>query len=142
MYIKIRCRLDDEPQTFEYSDGFPISIGRGSKCRLNIPDEPDYRTVSRHHVDIFVMEKAFYLCNLSQKNPVYLNNEQLNPRQEAPLKSGDIFRLGQLEMEIVDISTDRKHRHKVKCPNGHLVEYTAQYCPRCGLAIETASTAF
>jgi eukaryotic-like serine/threonine-protein kinase len=62
-------------------------------------------TVSRQHVEVFFdnQSQCFYLRNLNHNNPPLLNGQSL-PNSEVTLSQGNIIRLGQTELRVVDIS--------------------------------------
>ncbi|BAZ38764.1 serine/threonine protein kinase [Calothrix sp. NIES-4101] len=80
-------------------------IGRDpSACDLVLSEI----TVSRQHVDIFFdqQKQCFCLRNLNNNNLPLLNGQFLS-ESELVLNLGDVFRLGQAELKVVDISRNQ-----------------------------------
>jgi EAL domain-containing protein (putative c-di-GMP-specific phosphodiesterase class I) len=72
----------------------PFSIGRHSRCHLNLESDG----VSRAHAEIAASDGQLWIRDLGSTNGTFLNHGRLdNP---APLKSGDIVHFGSLEFRI------------------------------------------
>lgn len=52
--------------------------------------------VSRRHARLTQRDEHFWLEDLNSVNLTYLNNQRLTPDRPAPLKDGDLLRLGRL----------------------------------------------
>jgi pSer/pThr/pTyr-binding forkhead associated (FHA) protein len=80
-------------------------IGRSDPQRGTRPDidllplDPS-QTVSRQHARLSFRQGKFYLEDLKAFNPTRLNNEPLVPYQEVEAHSGDIMRLGNVELRF------------------------------------------
>src|SRR5262249_3971082 len=57
--------------------------------------------ISRRHAIIRRVEGRLFIEDLGARNGTCLNNQQLTPFVPGALKSGDIVKLGQLNMEIM-----------------------------------------
>jgi serine/threonine-protein kinase len=80
-------------------------IGRSDPQRGTRPDidllplDPS-QTVSRQHARMSFRQGRFYLEDLKAYNTTRLNNEPLVPYQEVEVHSGDIMRLGNVELRF------------------------------------------
>lgn len=130
--------LNGQTQNHWLSPGARVTIGRGADCTVTLA----HPTVSRHHGEIFAQGAAFYIRNLSQTNPIvveqYGGAAQLGYGQQAALPAGGRLRLGQIDVQIREAVTLR-----VRCPGpcGKVVAIPASgFCPNCGTALATADT--
>ncbi len=71
-----------------------LSIGRGDDADVLI-DDPG---VSRHHADLVRRAYGWSIRDNGSANGLYLNDQRL---REAPLRSGDILRIGTLRFRFV-----------------------------------------
>src|SRR4029077_17875711 len=69
------------------------TIGRVEDNVFQI-DEP---SVSSHHCEVLLQGKDIVVKDLNSTNGTFINGEKIS---EAPLKSGQILRLGQIEMRL------------------------------------------
>lgn len=81
-------------------------LGRSSECELYLPCEE--KSVSRVHAEIRLEDCAFLLIDRSI-NGVYINksNEPLGMGKRHPIKHGDVFQIGNYELEAnFDVEED------------------------------------
>jgi predicted component of type VI protein secretion system len=98
-----------------------IVVGRSPECDLVLPG--DEVRVSRQHVRIERQDKAYVLVDLGSRNGTLLNNQPIPAESSHTLKDGDLVRMGNVEVEIVSVTTSdapeeaadavRKERHTV-----------------------------
>lgn len=69
------------------------SIGRLDDNRFPLP-EP---SVSSHHCEVFVKGDDIVVKDLNSTNGTFINESQLAPEKETPLRPGQTLRLGQVE---------------------------------------------
>jgi eukaryotic-like serine/threonine-protein kinase len=80
-------------------------LGRSDPQRNTRPDidllplDPQ-QTVSRQHARMSYRQGKFYLEDLKAFNRTRLNNEPLVPYQEVEVHSGDMMRLGNVELRF------------------------------------------
>lgn len=116
-------------------------IGRAPHCQIVVED----RTVSRQHAEITASGPAYYVRNLSQTNPVYVEvagqTTSVAFNQWAVLPSGARLYLGSVTLQI----KESVRRARMRCPGpcGQIVEVTGNdFCPNCGAALAAAETVF
>ena len=76
----------------EYPLDRPCLIGRAEECDIVLKDT----SVSRRHARLTQRDEHYWLEDLNSVNLTYLNNQRLTPDRPAPLKDGDLLRLGRL----------------------------------------------
>jgi predicted component of type VI protein secretion system len=110
-------------------------IGRSADCDLVLSD----RNVSRRHASISWQAGAFWLCNLSQTNPIYLQDRQkLTCNQQVELTPGFMFRVGS---SWFTVQTRAEAEHQVECSGcGRSVDIAWQTCKYCGTSLAGAQT--
>jgi len=69
------------------------TVGRLEDNAFQIPDP----SVSSHHCEIILKGEEVIVKDLNSTNGSYINGEQVT---EAPLKSGQILRLGQIDVRL------------------------------------------
>jgi hypothetical protein len=82
-----------------------VRIGRNpEECDIILTDP----TVSGLHVEIFFnpSTQTFFLRNLRHTNPPVVDDRQI-VAAEVPLRQGSIIALGQLELQVVEISVEK-----------------------------------
>lgn len=83
-------------QTFELSDEVSFIIGRDEEADLTLDDVK----VSRWHATIQRRSEGLVLTDFASKNGSFVNEE---PIANALLRSGDTIRVGDTEMELVEL---------------------------------------
>jgi len=74
-------------------------IGRQDGCDITLADPH----VSRRHAVIFYDGGTFRLHNLSQTNPIVLNEQWvLSFGHNIPIHMGDGFRVGRIKVQVTD----------------------------------------
>lgn len=70
-----------------------VSIGRVEENTFHLP-EP---SISSHHCELFMKGQDVIVRDLNSTNGTFINGEKVT---EAPLKTGQILRLGQVELRL------------------------------------------
>lgn len=65
---------------------------------VNLGDLPEGRTVSRQHAQITEHNGRYFVEGLSDKNPTFLNEEELMPGEKRVLAQGDTIRVGMVDL--------------------------------------------
>ncbi len=109
MKILITLRKTSDPsfiKNFEFTE-YPVKLGRESDNHIVLEDQR--KVVSRSHAKILDTEGIIQVIDLGSANYTYLNGERVLPDLENALKSGDVIRIGEYEMDIVleQIKLDR-----------------------------------
>jgi pSer/pThr/pTyr-binding forkhead associated (FHA) protein len=82
------------------SDQRDITVGRSDALSGMAPDldlEPyvgELAGLSRRHARLTLRNDQCWIEDLNSVNWTYLNNQRLSPDKPAPLKDGDLLRLG------------------------------------------------
>lgn len=131
----LRWQEQEQFQTFFIGEEQIIYIGRDANCDIVLP----HKNVSRRHASISRDVGIFLLRNLSQTNPIYINEQnKLTPNQQIELASGDVFRIGQSWFALqstVDAA------HVVECTGCYnQVDRNWQTCKYCGMSLAGAAT--
>ncbi len=100
MKIKLKISKKTDPSFSSVLDfnRFPVTLGRDEKNDVILPDP--FKVVSRKHAKILDTEGILQLVDLESANFTYLNEERIDPNDENALKTGDIIRLGEYELEV------------------------------------------
>jgi hypothetical protein len=78
------------------------TIGRASTSASNhTVITVNDRSISRKHAEFAEKNGSYYVRNLSETNPLYLNNRQVSKTVFEPIKNGDIVRMGQTHFMLV-----------------------------------------
>ena len=97
--ITLRKILDEKfSKEFEFTE-FPVKIGR--EFDNNVILEDAKKIVSRSHAKIQSTDEGCQLVDLGSANFTYLNGEKLFPNVENNLKTGDIIKIGNYELNII-----------------------------------------
>ncbi len=99
MKIKFKISKKSDPSFSSVLDfnRFPVSVGRDEKNDVILPDP--FKVVSRKHAKIINTEGILQLVDLESANLTYLNDSAVLPHEENALKTGDIIRVGEYELE-------------------------------------------
>jgi putative nucleotidyltransferase with HDIG domain len=73
----------------------PCVIGRGVEADLSLPDH----TVSHRHALVEMIDGRIWILDLGSANGVFVNRVRI--REKTPLQSGELIRLGQLELVML-----------------------------------------
>jgi len=85
---------------------FPVTIGRDEKNDIILPDP--FKVVSRHHAKIADTEGILQLVDLESANFTYLNETRISPNEENALKSGDMIKIGEYELQTELMNEDER----------------------------------
>jgi predicted component of type VI protein secretion system len=95
--ITLHWSLHDQEHSYTVRSTDEVAIGRRDECEVVLP----FATISRRHALIYSQGTTFYVRNLSQTNTVRVNDKtRLSYDQAMPLKSGDVVRLGPVELTV------------------------------------------
>lgn len=83
---------------FEFTD-FPVKLGREVNNEIVLEDQR--KIISRSHAQILNADGLLQIKDLGSSNFTYLNGERLFPNDENALKTGDVVRIGDYELDIV-----------------------------------------
>lgn len=90
------------------------TIGRVDDNTFPIPEG----SVSSHHCEVLLRGTDVIIHDLNSTNGTFINGQQVSG--EAPLKPGQILRLGQIEMRLEDAAASQKSSPK-KLPDQTMV---------------------
>ncbi|MEO8134620.1 MAG: FHA domain-containing protein, partial [Betaproteobacteria bacterium] len=76
------------------------TLGRGTDNLLSLPDPA--RHVSRVQGRVRWDGERYWIANVSDANPLFLNDEEVESRKEAPLSPGDELRVGLYVLSVRD----------------------------------------
>jgi hypothetical protein len=91
------------------------TVGRVDDNTFPIPEA----SVSSHHCEILLRGTEIVIRDLNSTNGTFINGNQVSG--EAPLKPGQILRLGQIEMRLEDAATAAKAAAPKKLPDQTMV---------------------
>lgn len=96
----LTVRLNDGKSEKLFSfDGEIISIGRSGASEIKLADN----YVSRDHAKIFKRNHEYFLKDLGSANGTYLNKHQIQANTKVGLKTGDVIKIENFEMELTII---------------------------------------
>ena len=127
----------NQPQTKKVKAGSQLVIGRRSDSDIVIAAS----TVSRQHALIFSEEGVFMCRNLSQTNPIRVNEHKiLGHRETVALNEGDEIQVGPTTFTVALFVLEGTH--KIRCINCQKVlDYDPTgFCPWCGMALAAGQT--
>ncbi len=101
-------------EQFVFDDRTTCIIGRASDCRPRLPDDPDHKTVSRHHCLLDINPPDIRVRDFGSKNGTYVNGRKIGqrltdqtPREAArhefpeyDLQHGDEIKLGKTVFRV------------------------------------------
>lgn len=87
-----------------------FTIGRSPDCEFTLAEDPK---CSRRHADVRWTTGGYEIKNLSDSNPVYVNGREV---ETAQLKSGDVIKLGETEMQFHLVSAPQLVTQPVSPP--------------------------
>ena len=101
MKLLLTLRKISDPSFVKKSEftGFPVKLGRESDNEIILEDQR--KIISRSHAKILDTEGIIQIVDLGSANFTYLNGERIFPNTENPLKSGDVIKIGDYEMDVV-----------------------------------------
>lgn len=83
---------------FEFT-GFPVKLGRESENEIVLEDQR--KIISRSHAKIVDTDGLIQVMDLGSANFTYLNGERIFPNDENLLKTGDVIKIGEYEMDVI-----------------------------------------
>ncbi|RMI20091.1 MAG: FHA domain-containing protein [Calditrichaeota bacterium] len=78
-----------------------ITIGR-HETNLLVLEDPE-KIVSRHHAQVKMKPDGYYLIDCESVNATFLNDQKLVPGEPYLLKSGDRIKIGEYQIEFVEV---------------------------------------
>jgi hypothetical protein len=97
-------------------------LGRSARNDFQL----DHDSISRFHAEIVLTEEWMCVRDMDSSNGVFVNDEQV---QESPLESGQILRLGEVDM-LVKEAPVLKDRKFAPCEN-HPETKATMICQKC-----------
>ena len=95
--LNLEWQTNGKTRTKLIADGKEVTIGRHPACDIILGDPH----VSRKHAAIFYQDGLFHIQNLSQTNPVVINDRWvLAQNLESDLKPGDSITVGLVRLKI------------------------------------------
>jgi predicted component of type VI protein secretion system len=85
---------------------FPVNLGRESNNEIILEDQR--KIISRSHAKILDTEGLIQIMDLGSANFTYLNGERIFPNEENLLKTGDIIKIGEYELDVVLEQTEKE----------------------------------
>lgn len=135
--LRLHWHEGPQPKEKKVKAGSQLVIGRRSDCDIVV----SANTVSRQHALIYSQHGVFMLRNLSQTNPIRLNNEKiLKHHDTVVLNEADQIQIGPTTFTVaLQLS---EPTHKIRCINCHKVlDYDPTgFCPWCGTALAAGQT--
>ena len=102
--LKLAWSADKASQSKELTEHSYAIIGRQESCDIVLTDPH----VSRRHAVIFYDGGTFRLHNLSETNPIVLNEQwMLSFGHNIPIHIGDGFAVGNIELQVTDYQQSR-----------------------------------
>lgn len=101
MKLLITLRKISDPsfiKKLEFTE-YPVKLGRESDNEIILEDQR--KIISRSHAKILENEEIINIVDLGSSNFTYLNGERIFPNNENSIKSGDIIKIGDYEMDVV-----------------------------------------
>lgn len=96
-------REDRDPSEYIFEQD-RVTIGRGSDNDLTLADPK--RIVSSEHAEVRHTGRSYQLVDRGSKNFTYLRGQRLTAGEPYALSSGDVFRIGEFEIEFVPLETE------------------------------------
>ncbi len=143
--MTLHWRLHDQDHSYIVRSTDKVAIGRRDECEIVLP----FATISRRHALIYTQNDRFFVRNLSQTNTVRVNEEnRLTHNQTTSLQSGDIIRVGPIELTIEGQDPQPNYDEmanktlKIRCSNcGQVTDYNPEsFCPWCGMSLAGSQT--
>lgn len=88
---------------FPTPEGSIITVGRdpveGERAFAHI--QLDVQTISRKHAELIFKNGQLHIKNLSETNPIEVNDSEINVGEEVPLPLDSELRLGEIRMKYI-----------------------------------------
>jgi len=99
LIITLRKISDDSfKREFTFTE-FPVKLGREIDNEIILEDQR--KIISRSHAKIVDTDGLIQVKDLGSANFTYLNGERVFPNDENLLKTGDVIKIGEYEMDVV-----------------------------------------
>lgn len=102
-----------------------------------------FPTVSHQHAAISRAGETFYLCNISKRNSILVNElTRVGPGHCLPLKLADSFRVGPIAFHVLEALNAPAAHFRLQCAHCHQVidDTPEAFCPWCGRALTNGDT--
>jgi pSer/pThr/pTyr-binding forkhead associated (FHA) protein len=144
--IALEWEWDGARHRVPVSEERPVVIGRKTDCDVVLP----LVIVSRRHARVFAADGEFFVENLSERNPVRINDDtRLQHAQRQAIRPGDVIRVGMVAFRVVGEGGEAPQATdtgspKIRCRNcGRVQDYDpARFCAWCGRALVGGDTTF
>lgn len=94
---------DGDPSEYIFEQD-RVTIGRGSDNDLTLPDPK--RIVSTEHAEVRHSGRTYQLLDRGSKNFTFLRDQRLEAGEPYQLARGDVFEIGNFEIEFVPLETE------------------------------------
>ena len=133
MKIKFKISKKSDPSYSSELDfnRFPVTMGRDEKNDVILPDP--FKVVSRKHAKIINTEGILQLVDLESANMTYLNDNAILPNEENALKTGDMIRLGEYEIEVEMV----KEQEVVQDDDQKTMVFSSPFAEEVNILVET-----
>ena len=72
--------------------------GSANALAVNLGDQPEGRSVSRQHARITERGDQYFLESMAERNPTFLNDEELVVGEKRRLSPGDVIQVGKIRL--------------------------------------------
>ena len=87
-------------RAFRFEDGTTCTLGRSPDCDVQVPSDPTYLSVSRHHCTFFADGPNLRIRDDHSMNGTYINGQLLPRGTGRALKDGDFIWVGHLVLRV------------------------------------------
>lgn len=127
MILKLTITKKSDPSFFQELDysSFPIFLGREEDADVPLADP--FRIISRKHAQIVNTEGILQLIDLGSANSTYINDQKLIAKEETPLTTGDIIKIGEYELQVQLLSNNKDFSISSADDDNKTVVFTSPY---------------
>jgi serine/threonine-protein kinase len=106
-----------------------FTIGRSNDCQIRVPNDLEFRTISRHHCVLEINLRAIRVRDLSSRNGTYINGMKIGrylgcvscpEAEDLPmaydLQLGDELRVGELTFQVSTAAPEDGTEQLVQMP--------------------------
>ena len=137
LVLSLQWRLEGRSYTQSAKLESKVTIGRSPDCHITIA----HPTVSRRHASVWAQGEEVIIQNLSQTNPVLVNERTLAHREQTTLAHGDTLQLGLITAAVSLPDLGPRVVFKVKCTGcGKVADSSVSDCPWCGTSLAFGET--
>ncbi|MBL6990441.1 MAG: FHA domain-containing protein [Bacteriovoracaceae bacterium] len=119
MTIRIYIEFEDLEGELELNNGQPITIGRSSKCSVQVKDSE----CSGKHCSIELINGNTYVKDLNSLNGTRINGEEIT---DSRLYLGDLVEFGKVRVQLLrdDMTHEERRSHLAGSRKSHKREIT------------------